>query len=286
VKRNVVNTESTTGGDEKEKRVKTNKGAYLERNDKSHVTGKRQYDRQSGTGRGKEISKGGAGGKFTWGNYAKNVPKDAGYANEDYYNEDDRYFNSALNKPKTDETKENKPEEKLPEKEKEVVVEKVEEPVADPVEVFEENKDWNDKRKKKKGAVEEEKVEMLVRPENALSLSEYKDQLKLKNQNIVKTNVEVKRPDEGIELKPETKNENEFQLGLTDEKKKTAPKQKAKNVTVDPSEKHLSQAIAFKTEEEGYVRRDNKNYDQGKGYQGKKKGGNNFKYNPDDFPEL
>ena len=28
---------------------------------------KREKDRQSGTGRGKEVSKGGAGGKYTWG---------------------------------------------------------------------------------------------------------------------------------------------------------------------------------------------------------------------------
>jgi hypothetical protein len=30
-------------------------------------TGARVFDRKSGTGRGKEISKGGAGGKHTWG---------------------------------------------------------------------------------------------------------------------------------------------------------------------------------------------------------------------------
>lgn len=34
---------------------------------------KRLFDRRSGTGRGKEIAKGGAGGKYTWGNNSKEL---------------------------------------------------------------------------------------------------------------------------------------------------------------------------------------------------------------------
>ena len=55
----------------------------------------RQYDRQSGTGRGKEVSKGGAGGKGTWGDNPKNIAK-----NYENYNDDDYYFESALNPEK------------------------------------------------------------------------------------------------------------------------------------------------------------------------------------------
>jgi hypothetical protein len=54
-----------------------NKGAYLERNNKDYVKeGKRQFERHSGTGRGKEIAKGGAGGHHTWGNNPKHIAKE------------------------------------------------------------------------------------------------------------------------------------------------------------------------------------------------------------------
>ena len=48
--------------------------------------GKRIYDKQSGTGRGKEISKQGAGSKTTWGNEEELAKKEAyGEQTEDYY---------------------------------------------------------------------------------------------------------------------------------------------------------------------------------------------------------
>ena len=53
-----------------------NKGAHLERNDKVKP-GKRQFERHSGTGRGREVAKGGAGGKHTWGNNPRNVARNA-----------------------------------------------------------------------------------------------------------------------------------------------------------------------------------------------------------------
>ena len=53
----------------------------------------RKFDRQSGTGRGKEIAKGGAGGKFTW---------------EGDDNNDDYYFEEALN-PENKERKQRQP---------------------------------------------------------------------------------------------------------------------------------------------------------------------------------
>ena len=66
----------------------------------------REYDRQSGTGRGKEIAKGGAGGKGTWGDNPENIAK-----NYEKYNDDDYYFESALNQEKRKERRKRKNEE-------------------------------------------------------------------------------------------------------------------------------------------------------------------------------
>lgn len=63
----------------------------------------REHERHSGTGRGKEIAKGGAGGKFTWGDGQKNLEKEL-YEDEQY---DDDY-----EEEKQEEKKEDKKEEK------------------------------------------------------------------------------------------------------------------------------------------------------------------------------
>ena len=55
----------------------------------------RRFDRQSGTGRGKEVAKGGAGGKGTWGDNSKNIARDF-----EKNNDDDYYFETALNPEK------------------------------------------------------------------------------------------------------------------------------------------------------------------------------------------
>jgi hypothetical protein len=55
-----------------------NKGAYAERNNKVPA-GKRQFERHSGTGRGREIAKNGAGGKHTWGTNPRNVAREEEY---------------------------------------------------------------------------------------------------------------------------------------------------------------------------------------------------------------
>ena len=65
----------------------------------------RQFDRHSGTGRGKEIAKGGAGGKGTWGENPKNIARD--FENNEEY--DDYYFESALNPEKRKERPPRKP---------------------------------------------------------------------------------------------------------------------------------------------------------------------------------
>ena len=68
---------STEKGEEKPKRFKKLDHA-LEKENKFN-TQKRLYERHSGTGRGKEISKGGAGGKHTWGANPKNIARDQDY---------------------------------------------------------------------------------------------------------------------------------------------------------------------------------------------------------------
>jgi len=69
----VQNDENVPEEKTKEKHLK-NKGAFAERNNKV-TPGKRQFERHSGTGRGKEISKNGAGGKHTWGTNPKNIAR-------------------------------------------------------------------------------------------------------------------------------------------------------------------------------------------------------------------
>lgn len=71
----------------KEKHIK-NKGAFNPKNDKV-APGKRQFERQSGTGRGKEIAKNGAGGKHTWGTNPKNIAREKDDFN--YYDDDRKY---------------------------------------------------------------------------------------------------------------------------------------------------------------------------------------------------
>ena len=59
--------EETKGGEHKKRKVIN----YEEKDYKTKDKPKRgrQFDKHSGTGRGKEIAKGGAGGKGTWGEY-------------------------------------------------------------------------------------------------------------------------------------------------------------------------------------------------------------------------
>ena len=46
---------------------------------------KRQYERHSGTGRGKETAKGGAGGKTVWGDNPEQIARQARYGTRDDY---------------------------------------------------------------------------------------------------------------------------------------------------------------------------------------------------------
>ena len=89
---------------------------------------KREYERHSGTGRGKEVAKGGAGGRGTWGDNPKNIARNYERNNDDYI------INSALNPEAQKERKE-----RYEKKEKYVKEEKGER-TFEPKEITEEEK--------------------------------------------------------------------------------------------------------------------------------------------------
>lgn len=72
---------------------------------------KREYERHSGTGRGKEVAKGGAGGRGTWGDNPKNIARNYERNNDDYI------INSALNPEAQKERKEKRHQRKRKQKE-------------------------------------------------------------------------------------------------------------------------------------------------------------------------
>ena len=81
-KRSQNEGEETAPEEKVKKHHLKNKGAYAERNNKV-PTGKRQFERHSGTGRGREIAKNGAGGKHTWGTNPRNARDDEFNGDED-----------------------------------------------------------------------------------------------------------------------------------------------------------------------------------------------------------
>jgi hypothetical protein len=259
--------------DNKDRKLK-NKGAYLERNDKARP-GKRQFERHSGTGRGKEISKGGAGGGHTWGTNPKNIARETTKNEETrgaYYEKDDeRWFNSALNR---DERKYN--EEKQEEKQEKYEVEEDKQETDQEVleKQLKETEEKEDRRRKKGPATEEKKEDLLERPENALSFNEYKEMQKQKNQTIGTKQANVVRANE-TDAQPKTRDDSEFIVGTGDSKKKNVkPKEKKVNNDV----KELVVDIKTDDGERRYYgdNRDNR--------RGKKEGKYYFK--PEDFPEL
>lgn len=70
----VAEEESTEKGEQKPRKFKKLDHNLVKEN--KFNTEKRLYERHSGTGRGKEIAKGGAGGKHTWGSNPKNIARE------------------------------------------------------------------------------------------------------------------------------------------------------------------------------------------------------------------
>ena len=77
VRNPVAEEETTEKGEQKPKKFKKYDHTLVKEN--KFNTEKRLYERHSGTGRGKEIAKGGAGGKHTWGANPKNIARDQDY---------------------------------------------------------------------------------------------------------------------------------------------------------------------------------------------------------------
>jgi len=246
--------------------VKENKKYKQNRGDQTfkHNNKQRVFDRhESGTGYGKEIKKGGHGGKGTWEGYGQKR-EIVDYDNTDYH------FNKALNPKK---------ETKYVEKTEEVVVEeKIEEVVVKDLkeeEVVEDNVEKTEmvekpKIKTKKDLEDEAEVQKnkLEVPENALTLSEYK----LKNAKITTDTVKTEKVK--VDLEEFEKKEDET-IGIVNPKAKT--KKGAKNQNLDKKDVDLNKMINLKIDD-GSIQRtyNNKNYNNNK----------NKKFRADDLPEL
>jgi len=159
VKRYTPGEETTTEDNQKE--IKKTKGLHTEKTHKANPN-KRQFDKHSGTGRGKEISKQGSGGKGTWGTNTKTLAKEGERnfeAEEERFGRyEDRFFENALN-PKVKEVKEEKPtveESKTVEDTKES--KQVEETAPqEPEKTEKESEDWRDKKEKKDSQLKQKK---------------------------------------------------------------------------------------------------------------------------------
>lgn len=258
-----------------------NQGSYLPRNEKV-APGKRQFERQSGTGRGKEIKKGGAGGHHTWGNNAKVLAKEyeKREGDEGYYDQrENRLFENALN-PKQKRTND---QETVNEEQTNNLNEQVKVENKDTKEETKENTNeqareetYERKRKNKEEVVEVNEAELLKRPENPLSLADYKQQLLVKNQGLVSNqNKEVKRNDDP-NLKLNEKKE-EAELGVSEAKK--VQKKQTKERKENKQEVDLNRLIGGNLKVED--RTDNRT-----NYNNNNRGGKKFQFNADDFPEL
>jgi len=265
----------------KQKKTKPNKGAYNERNFKK-VEGKREHDRQSGTGRGKEISKGGAGGKHTWGTNNEEIAR---RKDDEFYNEgDDDVFNYVLNaKPKEEKTGEKT--EKAHEKIEEGHHEETHKEKAEQEGGEDHGEKWE--RKKKKGAVEEKKEEILERPVDALSYKEYQELLKQKNQKLQQPTQTRKVEDSTLQTAVKVEKEISLAISTADTDKKHKAK-KEKKVNTKENELNALVANSQHTGEEERKDYGGKEYQKRdyRGKQNKKEGGAKFNYNPDEFPEL
>ena len=208
----------------------------------------RQFDRQSGTGRGKEIAKGGAGGKGTWGENPKKIARDFENDNDDFYFDQALHPEKKKDRPPRKPKKEDKKEEEQPKRRK-----------------FE-----------PKPLTEEEK---LNRPENAQSLEDYlKSQKKPKEEEEKK---EVKRIQDGDPLKRREEQKVEI-VGTTGTGKKKGKKKKEKEINKE--ELDLNAKIGANLEISGANDRERR--PRKKDWKKEKDKGNKFVFNEEDFPEL
>lgn len=249
--------------------------------------GGRQFDRKSGTGRGKEIAKGGAGGKGTWGENPKNIARDF------EKNYDDYYFESVLNpKEKKENDEKRVKRERRPKKEKnegegEEKEKNGEEGEEEKKEDGEEGGEKKEQKPKKEKKQREKKVlkpeEKLDRPEGAVSVEDYlKSKEKPKEEEK-----EVKRIQDGEALKKVEEKKDDV-LGTTEDGKKKNKKKKDKGKKINQAEIDLNNQVFSNLQvEEGNERKPRGDF-RGKrgGRRGGKGGAGEFHYDPKDFPEM
>ena len=255
----------------------TNEERQYRENKKS--TRGRKFDRQSGTGRGKEIAKDGAGGKFTWEGDYENT-------NDDYY------FEEALNP----ENKEKRRPPRKPRREEDNK-EEGEDNKKNEGETKEEGKQFEkeEKRERKKPELKEE--EKLKIPEKAISLQDYYKTTKKPQEEEKK---EVKRIQDGKPLtKVEEKKIDIFGTSGPGKKKGKKKKEKELNQQEIDLNAQIGAEIQIGEGVEGRPRRGRERGGKGQGGRGRVRGGrggrgrgkeedkeDKFVFNEEDFPKL
>ena len=246
---------------------------------------KRIYDRKSGTGRGKEIAKDGAGGKHTWQNdtqytkteeenyYDTYTPQYKGYTKnyygynggryysnryyKNYYSSNGNYYKKYNNgygnnyyKDQPTELKEVEVTETAP-AEKEVEV-KEEEKIEEKIEPTEEKETKEEGKKQKKKNKKEKKPEKEeVKKEDLLVLPENSqtldEYLKSKGKStLISENVKPVQVDPSLLPKSDIKKKDEaLSIGLTEGKKEKKQKQKAKKMQNEEIDLNKMSAIQY-----------------------------------------
>ena len=255
--------EETQGGEHKKRKgINYNTAEEKDYRTKDKPRRGRQFDRHSGTGRGKEIAKGGAGGKGTWGENPKNIARDFENNNDDYY------FEEALNPEKKKERPPRRPK-KENKKEGEEGQEKIEE--------GEENKNKKERRQfEPKPLTEEEK---LNKPKDAISLEDYLKSTEKPKEN--EEQKEIKRVNDGAPLVKKEEKKDEF-VGVSTGGKKKGKKKKQKEINKE--ELDLNAQIGANLEISGAGDRPNRREWKKKKFQKEEK--EKFVFNEKDFPEL
>lgn len=249
---------------------------------KPRTNNKREFDRHSGTGRGKEVKKSGAGGRGTWGN--TNVEAKREVVD---YDDTDYYFNKALNPKATKEevlTETNNTNTKTKEETTTTTTKvegenKTETKVEGETEVAKDGEGkTDDKKKKRKNDKKEEEVDekdKLVIPENAITFEEFKKK-RQENKGNTNENKEVK-----VEINLEAINSKKDTSGNVNTNTTGAKKGKAKNTKVNAKEleanKYLGNLIVEDNSKPSYNKE--RNYE-------KKNKNTGVKYNEKEFPEL
>ena len=211
--------EDNQGNEHKKRRgINFNKDEQRDYRDSKRPTRGRRYDRQSGTGRGKEVAKDGAGGSYTWGDNPDNIAKDYEDNNDDYY------FEEALN-PENKERRDKNPRRQRKDKNEEEGKEGEEDK--------DNKKEEKDKKFEERRKVELKKEDKLDIPKNAIFLGQYLDKHEKPKEEEKK---DIKRVQDGKPLSKKVDKSNEDIVGTSGEGKKKGKKRKEKEIKKEEEE--------------------------------------------------